>query len=69
MTVLSHAENFDSMIDQMLEKYFTLPLTSTTRLENIIPDTQLDSQQIVQEARFQLLRREEEVACVLWHLS
>ena len=39
ITMRPHAENFDSMIDMMLEKNFTLPLTIATRLENIVPST------------------------------
>ena len=49
-----HAVNFDSMIDQMIAKYFNFKLTSLARLENIAPGSRLDSQQIIQLARFQL---------------
>ncbi len=50
MTMLPHAESFDCMIDKMIENCFTLPFISPTRLVNIVPGSQLDSQQIIQLA-------------------
>jgi hypothetical protein len=59
MTILPHADSFDCMIDNMVDNYFILPLTSPTRLENIVPGSQLDLQQMIQLARFQLRDSEE----------
>ncbi len=59
MTMLPHAESFVCMIDKMIENYFTLPLISPTHLVNIASGSRLDSQQIIQLARFQLRDPEE----------
>ncbi len=67
--MIRHADQFDCMIDQMLEKYFTPPLTSTMRSENIVPGSLLDLQQVIQLARFQYRDSEERRGlCVVWHL-
>ena len=52
--MLPHATQFDSMIDQMMEKSFNLKLTSGVDLENIVPGSRLTSEQIIQLAKFQL---------------
>ncbi len=57
--MLPHAETYDSMIDQMLEKYVTFSLTSKTSLKNIVPVTRLYLQQTIQLAILQLRDSEE----------
>jgi hypothetical protein len=52
--MLQHATKFDTMIDQMHEKYFTIKLTSDAALEDIVPGSRLTSDQIIQLALFQL---------------
>jgi hypothetical protein len=65
LIMLLHAEQFDDMIDHMLEKYFTFPLISTAHLDNI-PCSLLDLQ-ILQLPRFnfRIPRREGALVCVL----
>jgi hypothetical protein len=43
------AENFYNKIDQMIAKSFNFNLTSAARLDNIVPGSQLDLQQIIQQ--------------------
>ena len=44
---------FDTLIDKMLEKYVSLNLHGTTELENIVPSSRLDPQQLIQLLKFQ----------------
>ena len=57
--MLPHATNFDGMIEQMFAQYFNLNLTTTAVLQDIVPGSRLDSQQIIQLAKFQLRDSEE----------
>jgi hypothetical protein len=53
--MLPHAQNFDQIIDSLFEKYFGIPIASTSNLRYIIPGSRLDVQQIKKLAAFQLL--------------
>ena len=52
--MMQHAQKFDHMIDNMISTYFGFSLASTASLENIVPGSRLDSQQLIQLARFQI---------------
>ncbi len=57
--MLPHATHFDGMIEQMFAQYFNLNLTTSAVLQDIVPGFRLDSQQIIQLAKFQLRDSEE----------
>ncbi len=57
--MLPHATRFDGMIEQMFAQCFNLNLTTSAVLQDIVPGSRLDSQQIIQLAKFQLRDSEE----------
>ena len=52
--MLPHAKKFDHIIDSLFEKYFNIPLASTSNLRDIIPGSRLGVQHIRKLAAFQL---------------
>ncbi len=50
--MLPHAQTLDQVIDSLFEKYFGIPLASTSNLRDIIPGSLLDVQQIKKLALF-----------------
>ena len=57
--MLPHATHFDGMIEHMFAQYFKLNLTTTAVLQDIVPGSRLESQQIIRLAKFQLRDSEE----------
>jgi hypothetical protein len=56
--MLPHAKKFDQIIDNLIEKYFGIPLASTSNLGGIFFGSRLDVQHIRKLAAFQLLDSE-----------
>jgi hypothetical protein len=52
--MLPHAKKFGKIIDSLVEKYFSIPIASTSDLRDVIPGSRLDVQQIKKLAAFQL---------------
>jgi hypothetical protein len=52
--MLQQANQFDSTVKQMLAQYFDINLDCAMVLDDIVPGSQLDSEQIIQLAKFRI---------------